>query len=123
MQPTERSEVEIQVLGSEPEVFKPGLVIQRHDHAGPEYTVTFTGAFDDAGVRYGRGHVCVREAGDRHIQRILPGEACVVLAVNHGPLVPLTLLSRLMNAIGDRRSARSPRKRGRTFETRVRARW
>jgi putative transcriptional regulator len=85
--------------------FKAGLVVPLHDHAGPEYTVTFTGAFDDGGVRYGRGDVRVREAGDRHVQRILPGEDCVVLAVNQGPLVPLTWAGRLMRLLGDRRTA------------------
>jgi putative transcriptional regulator len=82
---------------------KAGLVIPIHDHKGPEYTVVFSGAFDDAGVRYGRGDASVRKAGDRHIQRVLPGEDCVALAVNHGPLVPLTWTGRLMSFFGDRR--------------------
>jgi putative transcriptional regulator len=82
---------------------KAGLVVPLHDHAGPEYTVVFSGAFDDAGVRYGRGDACVRKAGDRHVQRILGGEDCVALAVNHGPLVPLTWTGRLMGFFGDRR--------------------
>ena len=84
--------------------FRAGLVVPLHSHEGPEYTVIFTGALDDAGVRYGRGDVCVRDAGDRHVQRILPGEDCVVLAVNEGPLVPLTWAGRLMQLLGDRKS-------------------
>src|SRR5262245_47742175 len=84
--------------------FTPGLRIPLHDHEGPEYTVVFTGAFDDGGVRDGRGDVCVCEPGERHVQRILPGEACVVLAVNQGSLVPLTRLGRLMRFLGERKA-------------------
>jgi putative transcriptional regulator len=83
--------------------FRPGLTIPLHGHGGPEYTVVFTGAFDDAGLTYARGDVCVRDASERHVQRILPGEDCVVLAVNEGPLIPLTWLGKLMRFVGERR--------------------
>jgi putative transcriptional regulator len=78
---------------------KPGLEIPLHDHGGVEYMLIFSGALDDAGTRFRRGDLCVRDKGDRHVQRVAGGEPCVALTVNLGPFVPLTWKGRVMKLI------------------------
>jgi putative transcriptional regulator len=79
--------------------FRPGFVIPLHDHAGAEYTVILSGSLEDGGAVAARGDVVYREPGDQHVQRITPGEECVALVVNEGPLVPLTMKGRLLRFI------------------------
>jgi putative transcriptional regulator len=79
--------------------FRPGFLIPLHDHAGPEFTVIFSGALDDTGERAHRGDVLYRESGVRHVQKVTPDGECVALVVNERPLVPLTLLGRLLKAV------------------------
>lgn len=79
--------------------FRPGFVIPLHDHAGPEYTVIFSGRLEDTGAVAERGDVIYREAGVRHIQTITDDQECVALVVNERPLVPLTLVGRVLRFI------------------------
>ncbi|HXJ23610.1 MAG TPA: ChrR family anti-sigma-E factor [Polyangia bacterium] len=79
--------------------FKGGVSIPLHDHGGPEHIVVFSGALEEDGARFGRGDISVREPGERHEQRIAPGEPCIALVVNEGKLQPLTLRGRLLLAL------------------------
>jgi putative transcriptional regulator len=79
--------------------FRPGFVIPLHDHAGPEYTVIFSGRLHDTGEIAAPGDVVYREPGMKHIQTIPDDEECVALVVNERPLVPLTFKGRLLRLI------------------------
>lgn len=79
--------------------FKGGITIPLHDHDGPEHIVVFSGALEEEGARFGRGDISIRAPGERHQQRVAPGEPCVALVVNEGPLRPLTLRGRLLLAL------------------------
>jgi putative transcriptional regulator len=80
--------------------FRPGFLIPRHDHAGPEYTVIFSGSLEDTGARAREGDVLFREAGFQHSQRVPRDDGdCVALVVNERPLVPLTLIGRVLKRV------------------------
>ncbi|HVV17599.1 MAG TPA: cupin domain-containing protein [Polyangia bacterium] len=79
--------------------FKGGVTIPLHDHGGPEHIVVFSGALEEEGARFARGDISIREAGERHQQRVAPGEPCVALVVNEGKLKPLTLRGRILLAL------------------------
>jgi len=79
--------------------FKGGITIPLHDHGGPEHIVVFSGALEEEGARFGRGDISIREPGERHQQRIAPGEPCIALVVNEGKLQPLTLRGRILLAL------------------------
>jgi putative transcriptional regulator len=79
--------------------FRPGFVIPLHDHAGPEYTVIFSGRLEDTGAVAAAGDVVYREPGIKHVQTITDDEECVALVVNERPLVPLTLKGRVLRLI------------------------
>ncbi|MFL5305957.1 MAG: ChrR family anti-sigma-E factor [Polyangia bacterium] len=79
--------------------FKGGITIPLHDHGGPEHIVVFSGALEEEGARFGRGDISVREPGERHQQRVAPGEPCIALVVNEGKLQPLTLRGRILLAL------------------------
>ena len=79
--------------------FKPGVTIPIHDHGGPERVVVFSGALEEEGKRFERGDISIRDAGERHEQHVAPGEPCIALVVNEGPLRPLTLRGRLLLAL------------------------
>jgi putative transcriptional regulator len=79
--------------------FKPGVTIPIHDHGGPEEIVIFSGALEEEGKRFERGDISIRDAGERHEQRVAPGEPCIALVVNEGKLQPLTLRGRLLLAL------------------------
>ena len=79
--------------------FKPGVTIPFHDHGGPEQVVVFTGALEEEGKRFERGDISIRDSGERHEQRVAPGDRCIALVVNEGKLQPLTLRGRLLLAL------------------------
>ncbi|HVY37193.1 MAG TPA: ChrR family anti-sigma-E factor [Polyangia bacterium] len=79
--------------------FKGGVTIPLHDHGGPEHIVVFTGALEEEGARFGRGDISIRDSGERHQQRVAPGEPCIALVVNEGKLHPLTLRGRILLAL------------------------
>jgi putative transcriptional regulator len=95
--------IELPVVGDEATArvirFRPGFVIPLHDHAGPEYTVIFSGRLEDTGAIAAPGDVVYREPGIRHVQTITDDEECVALVVNERPLVPLTLKGRVLRFI------------------------
>jgi putative transcriptional regulator len=95
--------IDLQVAGDEATArvirFRPGFVIPLHDHAGPEYTVIFSGRLEDTGEVAARGDVVYREPGIKHVQTITDDEECVALVVNERPLVPLTLKGRVLRFI------------------------
>jgi putative transcriptional regulator len=78
---------------------RPGVVIPRHDHHGPEQTVVFAGGLDDHGGHLGRGDALTMLPGDRHEQAASPGEDCIALIVNDLPARPLTLKGRLLKRL------------------------
>lgn len=80
----------------------PGLVIPQHAHGGDEYTLVFSGSFEDGGQRYARGDLRVRAAGEEHVQRIARGEACFALTVNEGALIPRGWHARVLSFLFDR---------------------
>ena len=82
--------------------FKPGVTIPIHDHGGPEEIVIFSGALEEEGKRFARGDISLRDAGERHEQRVAAGEPCIALVVNEGKLQPLTLRGRLLLALSRR---------------------
>ena len=79
--------------------FKGGVKIPHHDHGGPEYIIVFAGALEEKDGRFDRGDISVRSPGERHEQLAVPGETCVSLVINEGPLLPLTLRGRLLLAL------------------------
>ena len=80
-----------------------GIRIPSHDHGGSEYTLVLGGAFEDeTAARYGVGDLCVREAGEAHLQHVTRGEPCFALQLNEGPLLPLSWKGRLLSALFDR---------------------
>jgi putative transcriptional regulator len=95
--------IDLPVTGSEATArvirFRPGFVIPLHDHAGPEYTVIFSGRLEDSGEIAAPGDVVYREPGIKHVQTITDDAECMALVVNERPLVPLTLKGRLLRFI------------------------
>jgi len=81
----------------------PGLVVPAHGHAGNEYTLVLSGAFqDDTSRRFAAGDLCVLETGESHLQRVENRGPCFALQLNQGPLLPLTWKGRLLSALFDR---------------------
>ena len=95
--------IDLPVTGSEATArvirFRPGFVIPLHDHAGPEYTVIFSGRLEDTGAIAAPGDVVYREPGIKHVQTIANDEECIALVVNERPLVPLTWKGRVLRFI------------------------
>lgn len=79
--------------------FKGGVTIPLHDHGGPEHIVVFSGELEEEQARFGRGDISIRESGERHQQRVAPGQPCIALVVNEGKLQPLTLRGRILLAL------------------------
>jgi putative transcriptional regulator len=81
--------------------FGGGVTIPPHDHGGTEYVVVFTGSLEEKaeGKRFARGDISIRLTGERHEQRVTPGEPCIALVVNEGKVRPLTLRGRLLLAL------------------------
>jgi putative transcriptional regulator len=79
--------------------FKGGITIPLHDHGGPEHIVVFSGALEETHARFGRGDISIREPGEQHQQRVVPGSPCIALVVNEGELQPLTLRGRILLAL------------------------
>jgi putative transcriptional regulator len=81
--------------------FKGGTTIPLHAHDGPEYVVVFSGALEEKAdaKRFGRGDISIRLTDEQHEQRATPGEPCIALVVNEGPLRPLTLGGRFLLAL------------------------
>lgn len=74
----------------------PFVSIPRHDHTQGELTLVLAGGLRDADGVYERGDVSTGRPGHEHAQRVLAGEPCYALAINDGPLVPRTLLGRIL---------------------------
>jgi putative transcriptional regulator len=80
---------------------KPGFVIPRHGHSGLEWMVVLDGEIGDShdGERYRSGDVCRSEPGKVHFQDVSATEPCIAVVANLGPLVPKTLLGRMLAKI------------------------
>ncbi len=77
----------------------PFIFIPRHDHHSGELTLVLSGGLrDDAGV-YERGDLSIGRPGFEHAQQVLPGAPCYALAVNDAPLIPRTLLGKVLARI------------------------
>jgi putative transcriptional regulator len=76
--------------------FRPGVSIPTHDHEGDEHAVVLRGSFQDDGAQFGPGDVCITHPGAPHQLRVDPGELCITLVVNHGRIIPHTLLGKVL---------------------------
>jgi putative transcriptional regulator len=76
--------------------FRPGVSIPTHDHEGDEHAVVLRGSFQDDGAEFGPGDVCITHPGAPHQLRVDPGEDCIALVVNHGRIIPHTLLGKVL---------------------------
>lgn len=81
--------------------FKPGFVVPEHGHSGLEWLLILSGELYDrtTGQRYTRGDVSRREAADVHSQQIGRTEPCVAVFANLQPLIPHTLLGKVLSRI------------------------
>lgn len=77
---------------------KPGARIGLHDHRGQELDLVLAGGLTDRtrGGQFERGDIQAAEPGVRHALKTLPGEPCLVLTVNDGPLMPRSLWARFV---------------------------
>ncbi|MBI1249914.1 MAG: cupin domain-containing protein [Alphaproteobacteria bacterium] len=57
-----------------------------HDHAGDEWTLVLSGAFEDESGVHRAGDLCFAEPGVTHRPRVQRGEDCVCLVVRSGPM-------------------------------------
>lgn len=76
---------------------QPGIRIPKHSHTGMERLLVLTGGFSDDAGHFGRGDLSVREDDSAHVQDIAKGEPCIALLVSDGPLVPKSLMARVMS--------------------------
>jgi putative transcriptional regulator len=74
----------------------PHAAMVPHAHAGPEITLVLEGEYDDGFGRYRRGDVAVI-ADDRIAHSPRAGaDGCLCLVMAHGPLRPLSAVTRLV---------------------------
>ncbi|MDD9935302.1 MAG: ChrR family anti-sigma-E factor [Myxococcales bacterium] len=81
--------------------FRAGFVIPPHGHEGLEWLLILDGDIGDShtGTRYGRGDVCCSDVDKEHSQDVSPSEPCIALVANLGPLIPKTMLGRVLAKI------------------------
>jgi putative transcriptional regulator len=78
---------------------RPGAVVPDHGHQGEELNLVLSGGFLDRGEHFDRGDLAVADADVEHDLRVDPGEHCVILQLLDGPIVPRTLLGRVVGAL------------------------
>jgi putative transcriptional regulator len=76
-----------------------GTEIPMHDHEGDEYGLVLRGSAASDGVPFFRGDVITAETGQRHALRTGPGQRCVSLVVNEGPIRPLNWRGRVLKVL------------------------
>lgn len=70
-----------------------------HGHRGVEFTTVLTGAYNDAGVRYGPGDFCELDSGMDHQPEVTPDAECICLIASEMPMRMSTGLGRLIQAL------------------------
>jgi putative transcriptional regulator len=83
---------------------QPGAWVPEHHHEHTERTLVLTGGYTSDLGHFVRGDIELRTADDAHPhqQVIDPGETCVVLAVDDGAKLPVSLPGQLMGWLFDR---------------------
>jgi putative transcriptional regulator len=66
-----------------------------HGHVGDELVLVLSGGFTDETGAYHRGDVAAADAHLTHTPITIPGEPCICIAVNEGPVLPGRLLAPL----------------------------
>lgn len=81
--------------------FAPGFRIPEHAHQGLEMLLVFDGILHDSvtGEVFHKGDVSRREPGTTHAQWIDKSEPCTCLVVSAAPVLPSTLMGRILKAI------------------------
>ncbi len=80
---------------------RSGLRVPDHRHSATERGLVLTGSFSDETGQYRRGDVSIREPEDEHPhqQRIDVGPECVVLMVDDGAKIPVTIMGKVVNTL------------------------
>jgi putative transcriptional regulator len=80
---------------------RPGLRVPDHRHSATERGLVLTGGFTDESGHYVRGDVSFRDADEDHDhqQQIDTGVECLVLMVDDGPKIPVTITGKVVNAL------------------------
>lgn len=81
--------------------FAPGFKIPEHTHQGLEMLLVFDGILHDSvtGDVFHKGDVSRREPGTKHAQWIDRAEPCTCLVISAAPVVPSTLMGRILKTI------------------------
>ena len=97
--------LELELEFSEPDAparlvrMAPFVYIPKHDHHDGELTLVLAGGLRDADGVYERGDLSTGRPGLEHAQQVLPGAPCYALAINDAPLIPRTLLGKVLARI------------------------
>ena len=78
---------------------RPGAVVPDHGHQGDEMNLVLSGGFVDRGEHFDRGDLALADSNVVHDLRVDPGEACVILQLLDAPIVPRTMLGRVVGAL------------------------
>ncbi len=97
----ERIELPINWDGEPVRVFRlrPGFTVPRHTHGGDEYQLVLQGGLWDLGEHFVVGDVATRDSSHVHELKIDKDEPCITLNVLSAPLVPKTLLGRIIGLL------------------------
>jgi putative transcriptional regulator len=81
--------------------FAPGFKIPEHRHQGLEFLLVLEGMLHDtvSGDAFRRGDVSRREPDTTHGQWIDKSEPCTCLVISAAPVVPSTLIGRILKTI------------------------
>jgi len=74
----------------------PGMTMPIHDHRGSEITLVLDGSYTDHNGQYQKGDLLINQAGDVHAPSIGTEGGCLCLFTARGPIVPKTLLGKLL---------------------------
>ena len=78
---------------------RPGAVVPDHGHQGDELNLVLSGGFTDRGEHVDRGDLAIADVEVEHALRVDAGEPCIILQVLDGPIVPRTLLGKVVGAL------------------------
>ena len=78
---------------------RPGAVVPEHGHHGDELNLVLSGGFQDRGEHFDRGDLAMADPEVEHDLRVDPSEPCVILQLLDAPIVPRTLLGKVVGAL------------------------
>ena len=78
---------------------RAGQRVPWHTHAGNEYTLVLSGGFFDGADHYGPGDVAVADGAVDHAPVADPGETCLCLTVQDGPIRLTGPIGRYLNPL------------------------